>query len=66
MHAHHFFPHEFGDKFWSAGIDVNGPRFGAWWDGKLCLDNHAQYNRDWDKFLEETRRLRKSLNAAEN
>jgi RHS repeat-associated protein len=53
MHAHHVFPHEFRDKFWSAGIDVNDPRFGAWWDAGAHLNNHKKYNDEWREFLRQ-------------
>lgn len=50
-HAHHILPQEFADRFAKAGISVNDPQFGAWWEASSHLRNAAQYNAEWERFL---------------
>lgn len=51
-HAHHMFPVKHGDKFAAAGIDVNDPRYGAWWGATSHLQNARGYNEAWGQFLD--------------
>jgi RHS repeat-associated protein len=50
-HAHHVFPHKFRRQFSRLGIDVNDPRFGAWWEAGDHLSNARAYNTAWEQFL---------------
>jgi RHS repeat-associated protein len=50
-HAHHVLPQKFGRAFERAGINVNDPRFGAWWEAGGHLQNATRYNREWQQFL---------------
>jgi len=50
-HAHHVFPKKFARRFHRLGIDVNDPRYGAWWETKSHLRSAAQYNARWDEFF---------------
>lgn len=50
-HAHHVFPQKFAPQFLEAGIDVNNPAFGSWWEAGGHLHNAARYNKQWETFL---------------
>jgi hypothetical protein len=50
-HAHHVLPQKFGRAFERAGININDPRFGAWWEAGGHLQNATRYNREWQQFL---------------
>ncbi|HLL02250.1 MAG TPA: hypothetical protein VK539_16810 [Myxococcaceae bacterium] len=52
-HAHHVFPLQFTRQFRDAGIQINDPRFGAWWERSQHLKNSAAYNERWRRFLDE-------------
>src|SRR5262249_12050456 len=43
-HAHHVFPQQFAREFREAGIDIQDPRFGAWWEKSSHLKNAERYN----------------------
>ena len=49
--AHHVFPHALRTDFAKLGIDVNNPRFGAWWEKAGHRANAHAYNREWRQFL---------------
>jgi hypothetical protein len=53
VHAHHVFPHELRRDFSAKGIEVNDPKYGAWWASGPHLDTHRidQYNDRWKEFL---------------
>ncbi|HYI01583.1 hypothetical protein [Hyalangium sp.] len=50
-HAHHVFSQQFAKDFRKAGINVNDPKFGAWWERASHLKKAVEYNRRWKKFL---------------
>jgi hypothetical protein len=50
-HAHHVFPQEFVKEFRQAGINVQDPKFGAWWEQSSHLKNAVKYNMRWKAFL---------------
>jgi hypothetical protein len=51
--AHHIFPQqaELAKYFKNKGIDINDPKFGAWWG-----DGHQkyakEYNRKWQEWID--------------
>ena len=49
--AHHVFPQKFRDPFNNKGINIDEPRYGAWWESKAHLKNSAKYNEEWRQFL---------------
>ena len=51
-HAHHALPLKYKSQFAGAGLDVNNPKYGAWWDGKDHLKKAAAYNAEWEKFFD--------------
>lgn len=51
-HAHHVFPLQFAEPLRRAGIDVNDPRYGAWWEASAHLRNATAYNAAWQRLLE--------------
>jgi len=50
--AHHVFPQKFAVQFRRAGINVNDPRFGSWWEAGAHQRAARVYNNAWQKFLE--------------
>ncbi|MFL5350952.1 MAG: hypothetical protein ACJ8AT_39795 [Hyalangium sp.] len=50
-HAHHVFPQQFAKEFRNAGINIQDPKYGAWWEQSSHLKNAAEYNRRWQKFF---------------
>ena len=50
-HAHHMFPVAHADKFKEAGIDINDPKNGAWWEAEDHLRNAHAYNDLWTWFF---------------
>jgi hypothetical protein len=50
-HAHHVFPKKFSNRFSDLGLDINDPRFGAWWDAKDHLQNSWNYNNEWEEWF---------------
>jgi len=50
-HAHHVLPQQFEKEFLKKGINVNDPRFGAWWEQTSHLRKAVEYNRRWKEFL---------------
>jgi len=51
VHAHHVFPRQFSAQFERLGIEINDPRFGAWWQAGAHQREAAAYNRAWRQFL---------------
>ena len=49
--SHHVFPQRFAREFRQLGIDVNDPRYGAWWEASSHLRNAAHYNTRWEQFF---------------
>jgi len=52
-HAHHVFPQKLANVFEELGIDVQDPRFGAWWERTSHLKNADRYTKRWVRFLTE-------------
>ena len=53
VHAHHVLPHQHEALFRARGIDVNDPKFGAWWaQGPHLRAHRAGYNDRWTEFLD--------------
>ncbi len=50
-HAHHVFPQKLADLFEELGINVQDPRFGAWWERSTHLKNADRYNKRWVDFM---------------
>ena len=50
-HAHHMLPRRFGAIFKRAGLDINDPRYGAWWEAQDHLRNAKGYNKQWEDFF---------------
>jgi hypothetical protein len=50
-HAHHVFPQKFASQFSKAGININDPRYGVWWNSSSHLQNAAGYNAAWSNYL---------------
>jgi hypothetical protein len=50
-HAHHVFPQALAKEFLELGINVNDPRFGAWWARSSHLKNSYQYTQRWRRLL---------------
>jgi RHS repeat-associated protein len=51
--AHHIFPYALRGDFGRIGIDVNRPRFGAWWEKAGHRANAFRYNQAWRTFFRE-------------
>jgi hypothetical protein len=49
--AHHVFPQQFRDQFANAGLNIDNPMFGAWWDAGAHSSNLLAYNSAWSGFL---------------
>lgn len=41
-------------KFKQIGINVNNPRYGAWWEANAHLKAAYQYNQKWNMFLSQS------------
>ena len=50
--AHHIFPHKYIDEFADIGIDVNKPKYGAWWEKFDHRSKASEYNTVWQRFLQ--------------
>lgn len=50
-HAHHVFPKKFFKEFSDAGININDPKFGTWWESTSHLSNAKAYNDAWSTFF---------------
>ena len=52
-HAHHVFPQaeSFSSFFNSLKININEPRFGAWWNSTSHLRNAWGYNAQWKQWI---------------
>lgn len=51
-HAHHVFPQKFAEQFGRAGININDPRFGTWWEAGAHQRAASAYNAAWERFLQ--------------
>ncbi len=49
--AHHVFPQKFRSFFEKAGINIDDPRFGSWWEASSHQKSAASYNKIWNDFL---------------
>ena len=49
--AHHVFPQRYREKFAEAGLNIDNPKYGAWWEKTSHLKNAYQYNQNWSKFI---------------
>jgi RHS repeat-associated protein len=52
-HAHHMLPLKFADRFEAARLNVNDPRYGAWWAAQDHLRNARGYNDRWEQFFRD-------------
>jgi RHS repeat-associated protein len=50
--AHHVFPKKFINQFSERGININDPRYGAWWESQSHLKNASNYNSIWEQYLQ--------------
>lgn len=41
-----------GIFFENAGVDVNNPKYGSWWDRGEHQRKSSDYNREWSVFIE--------------
>lgn len=48
--AHHVFPQKHRTEFMKKGIDIDNPKYGAWWETHGHLSNAKAYNNRWDSF----------------
>jgi hypothetical protein len=55
-------PLKYADRFKSAGINVNDPRFGAWWEKHGHLGKARRYNDKWGEYLEPGRSQQEIMN----
>jgi hypothetical protein len=49
--AHHVFPKKYASQFSKAGININDPKYGTWWNSSSHLQNAAGYNAAWGEFF---------------
>ena len=49
--AHHVFPQAFEESFNKYGININDPRYGAWWETSTHPSKWFYYNEEWRAFL---------------
>ncbi|HKE44283.1 MAG TPA: RHS repeat-associated core domain-containing protein [Steroidobacteraceae bacterium] len=49
--AHHMLPQAFESQFAARGININDPKYGAWWNATQHLAKSAEYNKQWETFL---------------
>jgi len=54
--AHHVFPQKLVNDFKALKINVNDPRYGAWWDHDDHLDQASGYNDLWETFFADGKR----------
>ena len=45
------FPVEHLKKFEEAGININDPHYGAWWEKTGHRKNAYEYNKEWERFF---------------
>jgi RHS repeat-associated protein len=50
-HAHHALPQKFAEKFDNAGLKINDPKYGSWWEAEDHLEKAYEYNKAWEKFF---------------
>ncbi|HLL06318.1 MAG TPA: hypothetical protein VK539_37445 [Myxococcaceae bacterium] len=50
-HAHHVFPKALAEEFQQLGININDPRFGAWWNKSSHLKMAYEYTLQWREAL---------------
>lgn len=62
-HAHHVFPQKLTNLFKAKGIDVNDPKYLAWWDkaGHQAAHGAGKYNSEWKQFLTKNPSLEQIL-----
>ena len=63
-HAHHVFPQKLADVFEELGINVQDPRFGAWWERSSHLKNSKRYTEQWERFFVKQRTVEEVLQFA--
>ena len=49
--AHHVFPVKYADKFDKAGININDPHYGTWWEKTDHRKKAYEYNQEWNEFF---------------
>ncbi|HYV46080.1 MAG TPA: hypothetical protein VFA20_14520 [Myxococcaceae bacterium] len=49
--AHHVLPQEFRSQCRRAGINIDDPRYGAWWERTAHQQASSAYNNEWRKFF---------------
>lgn len=49
--AHHVLPQEFRPQFRRAGINIDDPRYGAWWERTAHQQASSAYNVAWREFF---------------
>ncbi len=52
VQAHHVFPLKYQKDFRDLGINVNDPRFGAWWAREPHQSASRAINDAWGKFFD--------------
>jgi RHS repeat-associated protein len=50
VHAHHVFPQQYRERFFEMGVNIDDPKYLAWW-GKGHLPNAKAYNKEWKEFM---------------
>jgi hypothetical protein len=52
--AHHIFPQNkaFRKYFEDAGIDINHPKYGSWWDNREHRSKSFEYNQRWANYFQ--------------
>ena len=50
VHAHHIFPQKHKKFFTEAGLNINDPRFGVFWESTPHLQKAKAYNNKWTVF----------------
>ncbi|MCL2072650.1 MAG: hypothetical protein FWH18_01915, partial [Marinilabiliaceae bacterium] len=60
--AHHIFPKKHAPDFFKAGININNPKYGVWWETTSHLKNASSYNAAWGEFLLKDRTPSEILN----
>ena len=43
---------KFADKFDKAGININDPHYGTWWEKTDHRKKAYEYNQEWDTFFD--------------
>ena len=49
--AHHVFPRRYVSQFKNLGINIEDPKYGAWWENSAHQSNSYEYNQWWAAFF---------------